>query len=133
MFEWKERYAIGIDSIDAQHKGLYANGAELFAAMSAGQAKERLSSILAHLVQYTEAHFAFEERMLQLHKYPDFPAHKAKHDDLTRQVKQFQQDVRSGKIGVGVPLLAFVEEWLTQHIGNVDRRYVPFVTAKAVA
>jgi hemerythrin len=133
MFEWNEKYAIGISSIDAQHKGLYAIGAELYTAMSTGKARERMNSILARLVRYTDAHFEFEERLLQLHHYPDFAAHKAKHDALIKQVADFQLDVQNGKIGVGIPLLKFVEDWLTQHIGNVDRRYVPFVTAKAVA
>jgi hemerythrin-like metal-binding protein len=131
MFEWNDKYAIGVASIDTQHKGLYAIGAELYSAMSAGQARERMSSILARLVQYTENHFAFEERLMQQHHYPDFAAHKAVHDALIKKIAEFRADVVMGKIGIGIPLLKFVEEWLTDHIGKTDRKYVPCVTAKA--
>jgi hemerythrin-like metal-binding protein len=133
MFEWNDKYAIGVGSIDTQHKGLYAIGAELYAAMSAGQARERMSSILARLVQYTESHFAFEERLMQLHHYPDFAAHKAQHEALIRKISGFREDVQNGMIGIGIPLLQFVEGWLTDHIGKTDRKYVPCVNAKAAA
>jgi hemerythrin-like metal-binding protein len=133
MFEWNDKYAIGVGSIDTQHKGLYAIGAELYAAMSAGQAKERMNSILARLVQYTESHFAFEERLMQLHHYPDFAAHKAMHVALVKKISGFREDVVLGKIGIGIPLLKFVEEWLTDHIGKTDRQYISCVNAKVAA
>ena len=133
MFEWNAKYATGIASIDAQHKGLFSIGAELHAAMSAGQAAEKMRLILNRLLQYTAAHFAYEERVMQLHHYAGYVAHKAQHDDLTRQVTRFYEDVQSGKIGIGIPLLKFMEDWLTQHIGKTDMAYVPFLTTKAVA
>ena len=130
MFEWNEKYATGIAKIDAQHKGLFAIGAELYAAMRAGQASDKLSLILNRLVQYTVANFSYEEGLMQAKQYPDFVAHKAKHDDLTRQVTKFCDEVQSGKIGVSIPLMKFLEDWLQQHIGKVDRGYIPLLTAK---
>jgi hemerythrin-like metal-binding protein len=94
--------------------------------MSAGQANERMGTILTRLVQYTTAHFAHEERLMEHHKYPGYAAHKAQHDDLTRQVSKFYADVQSGKIGIGIPLLRFVEDWLKQHIAKTDQAYAPF-------
>ena len=132
MFEWNEKYAIGIAKIDAQHKGLFAIGAELYAAMRAGQASAKLSLILNRLVEYTVAHFNYEQGLLQEHQYPDFAAHKSKHDDLTQQVNKFCDEVQSGKIGVSIPLMKFLEDWLQQHIGKVDMAYVPFVVDKPV-
>ncbi len=133
MFEWNEKYSTGIASIDAQHRTLFSIGAELYAAMSAGQGHERMGRILSRLIQYTAAHFAYEERLMQLHRYPEFAAHKAQHDDLTQQVKQFHQEFQRGQIGISIRLLSFVEDWLQQHIGRSDQDYAPLLAAKAVA
>jgi hemerythrin-like metal-binding protein len=133
MFEWNDEFSIGIASIDAQHQGLFSIGAELYAAMSAGQGKERMGAILARLMQYTAAHFAYEERLMQLHRYPEYAAHKTLHDDLTRQVAQFHQEFQSGQIGISIRLLSFVDDWLKQHIGKIDQGYAKLLTAKAVA
>jgi hemerythrin-like metal-binding protein len=133
MFEWNDNYATGIAIIDAQHQGLFSIGAELYAAMSSGKAKDEMATILTRLAQYTAAHFAYEERLMQLHHYPECAAHKVQHEELTRQVSQFCREFQSGQIGISIRLLSFVEDWLTQHIGKTDRRYVPVVTSKAVA
>jgi len=101
--------------------------------MGKGQAAEKIRLILNRLLQYTVAHFTYGERLMQLHHYPGFVAHKALHDDLTRQVTKFYDEVHSGRIGIGIPLLKFIEDLLKQHIGKSDMSYAPFLTAKAVA
>jgi len=133
MFEWNDRFSTGIGSIDAQHQKLFAIGADLHAAMKGGQGKARMGSILARLQQYTAAHFAYEERLLQGHEYPDLAAHKALHDELLRRVSQFYEDFQRGEIGITLRLLTFVDDWLKQHVGNVDQRYAPLLTSKRVA
>jgi hemerythrin len=132
MFEWKNEYSVGIGSIDAQHQKLFAIGRELFAAMSAGQGKASLARILDRLVQYTAVHFAHEERLMRLNDYPDFQAHKAEHDALTRQVLAFQADFEGGRVSMTVQLLQFLKEWLEKHIKISDVAYAPCLMQKAV-
>ena len=133
MFEWKNSYSVGIASIDSQHQALFGIGAELYAAMSAGQAKASLTRVLDRLVQYTHTHFAFEERLMQQNKYPDFAAHKAEHDQLAAKVAAFQADLACGRTTMSVQLLRFLKDWLEKHIQDSDRRYAPYLIAKAVA
>lgn len=133
MFEWKSEYAVNIGSIDAQHQTLFALGRELYAAMSAGQGKAVLARILDRLVQYTLVHFAHEERLMALHGYANFAAHKAEHDALSKQVVAFQEEFNSGRATLAVQLLQFLKEWLEKHIKGSDMAYAPFLTAKKVA
>jgi hemerythrin len=125
MFEWNNEYSVHITSIDAQHRNLFAIGHELYAAMSAGQGKSVLARILDRLIQYTSVHFSHEERLMRVNNYPNFAAHKAEHEALTRQVLQFQSDYESGKVAMSVHLLNFVKDWLQNHIKGSDMRYVP--------
>src|SRR5678816_3362364 len=107
MFEWKSEYATGIGSIDAQHQTLFALGRELFAAMSTGRGKSVMGRLLDRLVQYTQVHFAHEERLMQLHQYQDFAAHKAQHDALVKQVLSFQKEFEAGRATLAVQMLQF--------------------------
>jgi hemerythrin len=133
MFDWKSDYAVNIGSIDAQHQNLFAIGRELYAAMSTGQGKAVMARILNRLVQYTAMHFAHEERLMQLHGYPDFATHKAQHDALVKQVMAFQTDFNAGHSTVAVPVLQFLKDWLEKHIKGSDLAYAPFLKAQKVA
>ena len=133
MFDWKNEYAVNIGSIDAQHQMLFAIGRELYAAMSTGQGKAVLGRILDRLVQYTTVHFAHEERLMQLHHYPDFAKHKAQHDDLVKQVQAFQTEFESGRATMAVQVLQFLKDWLESHIKGSDFAYAPCLKAQKVA
>ena len=133
MFEWKTEYATGIGSIDAQHQTLFALGRELYSAMSAGQGKAVLARILDRLVQYTKVHFAHEERLMQLHGYPGFAAHKAQHDQLVNQVLAFQTEFTSGRVTIAVQVLQFLKDWLENHINRSDQAYTGCLKANKAA
>jgi hemerythrin-like metal-binding protein len=133
MFEWNQKYSVGIQSIDAQHQGLFALGHELHAAMSAGQGKSALARILDRLVQYTAKHFAHEERLMRQNNYPNLAEHLEEHAALTRQVVQFQADFHAGRVAMTIQLLNFVKNWLQQHIQGSDKKYTPYLIAKEVA
>lgn len=133
MFEWKDTYSTGIHSIDAQHRNLFTVAEDLYSAMSNGQGRAAVARTLDRLVQYTASHFAHEERLMRLHSFPDFEAHKAEHEKLTSQVRQFQADYRDGKVAMTVQLLHFLKEWLLKHIQESDQKYAPFLREKAVA
>src|SRR5271166_5081057 len=108
MFEWNNRYSVQIGSIDAQHQTLFRLAEELNSAMAAGRGKSALSPVLDRLVKYTMVHFADEERLMHLHDYPELAAHKAQHEALTRQVKQFQAEFNAGTTALTVELMYFL-------------------------
>ena len=133
MFEWKTEYATGIGSIDAQHQTLFAIGRELYAAMSAGQGKAVLSRILDRMVQYTAVHFAHEERLLKLHNYPDFAAHKAEHDTMVKQVLDLQKEYQTGRATMAVQVLQLLKDWLDHHILHSDTAFMDCLKAHKAA
>lgn len=131
LFAWNETYSIGVTEIDAQHRRLFSLANELHSAMNAGKGKAVLQKVLHDLITYTQTHFAAEERMMQKCGYRELQAHKAQHDELTREVLQLQRDFQSGKSMLTIEVMQFLSDWLRGHIGGTDRRYVPFVTGKA--
>jgi hemerythrin-like metal-binding protein len=133
MFEWKPQYSVNIASIDGQHQNLFRMAEALHVAMAGGQGKAALSQTLDRLVQYTQVHFAHEERLMSTHGYPALPAHVAEHRALTQKVLAFQSDFDSGKALLTVPVLHFLRDWLSHHIAESDQRYAPFLKQRSVA
>lgn len=133
LIAWGAEYSVGIASIDAQHQKLAAMINELNDAMAQGKGKEVLEKILAELVDYTKTHFATEEKLFSTYAYPEAAAHKLKHGELTKKVMQFQQDLHAGKSIMSVEIMAFLKDWLLNHIKGTDIRYSAFLKGKGVS
>jgi len=133
MFEWKKEYSVHIRSIDAQHQKLFAIAAELHEAMAHGQGQAILSKILDRLIQYTLIHFAHEEKLMEQYAFPDLAAHKVEHENLRKQVIEFDSKFKSGTASLSIDLFTFLQSWLVHHISGTDMRYSAFLCQRNVA
>ena len=132
FFEWKDEYSVGIVKIDNQHKTLVGFLNELYESMKAGKGKDTLDAVLIKLVEYTKTHFATEESLFKLYKYPDYEVHKQKHDKLAAYVLELKQQFDSGQISNPIQITNFLKDWLGKHIMGTDQLYGPFLNAKGV-
>ena len=126
LLTWSDSYSVGVKTIDRQHSSLFAIVNELHTAMMKGQAKTVVGPLLDKLVKYTVEHFAYEERMMAASKFPGLAAHRAHHNDLTRQVGEFMARFRRGDSALNIELLRFLSDWLTKHIQHEDKEYGPW-------
>ncbi|QQS35451.1 MAG: bacteriohemerythrin [Ignavibacteriales bacterium] len=132
LIAWNEKYSVGINSIDAQHKRLVDYTNQLHDAMASGKAKEKIPSILENLVRYTKDHFAYEEKVMDSNKYPGYLKQKMEHDSLTKQVTKFKDDMLAGKISLSIEVMEFLKGWLINHISGSDKLYTQFLVSKGV-
>lgn len=133
LINWSNEFSVGISSIDVQHQKLVGLVNELNDAMAQRKGKEVLEKILTGLVDYTKTHFAAEESLFRTHGYPEAVAHKMKHDELAKKVMAFQKDFHDGKSVMSVEIMAFLKDWLLNHIKGTDMKYSPFLKSKGVA
>ena len=131
LFQWDESYSVGHSEIDAQHKRLFQLADDMNTAMAAGKGKQLLSQTLANLINYTKGHFSSEERLMQRYNYPEYLQHKAEHDKLTAQVLAFQNDFSAGRTMLSIDLMLFLKNWLSHHIGQIDRKVASYIKGKA--
>ena len=82
LFPWRVEYSVGFPDIDAQHKLLLRLTNGLQEAMYEGRGREVLAKILDDLVNYTETHFTFEERLMLERGYSKLAEHHAEHEVL---------------------------------------------------
>lgn len=131
-FNWDASYSVNVQVIDQQHQRLVGIINELYDAMKSGQAKQKLSGILDSLVEYTQVHFAYEEKLLETHDYPELWRHRKEHNDLVKQVLDFKQKYEQGTVALSVEMGAFLKDWLVNHILKVDKRYSAYLNQKGV-
>ncbi|GLH73857.1 hemerythrin [Geothrix limicola] len=122
FIKWESKYEVGVPIIDAQHRMLFDHVNTLFDAMQAGHGKDEIGKTLAFLARYTVEHFKTEEDLMQRSAYPGFKAHKAVHDDLTRQVVELQGKLDKGSQMLSLPVMHFLRDWLSHHISEEDKK-----------
>jgi hemerythrin-like metal-binding protein len=121
---WKDFYSVGNPSIDAQHKQILDTINDLYEAMQKGKDRAVLKPILDRLLQYTLAHFQFEEQVMQEHEYPAFVPHKALHDRIRKRTSDLREHAH---LVTGPDLLRFLKEWWVGHIQSLDKKYMPYL------
>ena len=132
--QWTSEISVGIQEIDEQHKQLVQLLNKLFEVMlSQGPERETIAkTTLKELIDYTTIHFAVEESLFRIFNYPAYDEHKAKHDELKRQVNDIVLRVKSGEKRIDTALLVFLRNWVTQHIMEEDKKYSEFLLSQGV-
>ena len=91
-----------------------------------------LEPLLAELVRYTQEHFAAEERLMLLHKFPGYTEHKQEHEAFVAKVLDFQKQYEKGGVSLSLDVMEFLVEWVRNHIKGVDHRYGPYLRERGV-
>lgn len=132
LMTWSDKYSVGVKSLDNQHSVLVETLNKLYDAMMKGQARDITGPLLKMLVEYTNEHFAAEEKLMASTKYPGSALHIVKHKDLIKQVGEFVGRFERGEITLSVDLLKFLRDWLGTHILKEDKEYGPWLNINGV-
>ena len=125
-FEWDDSIALGIASIDEQHKALFGWLNSLNDAIRNGEGSEAVGNVISNLITYVTEHFNEEERMMLSCSYPGLPAHRNEHDKFVSRLQEIQVDFIDGH-ELGNNMLEFLVDWLVRHIKGTDQGYNQFI------
>jgi hemerythrin len=128
---WDEKFSVGHNVIDKQHKKLFDLTNSLHDAIMVRAAASALGRSLKDLLDYTVYHFTAEENLMKANAYPRYAEHKALHDTLTQQAVDFSTRMQEGKAVSSLDFMQFLRDWLTQHIMEVDTVLGSFLKNKA--
>ncbi len=133
LITWSAQLSVGIESIDRDNiKKLINMINALNDAIADGSSKDIMQKIFDGLAVYTEKHFGYEERLFAQYGYEETVAHKAEHEALLNQVVELKKKMESGDFMIGIEVMAFLKEWLTNHIMRTDKAYSKFLVEKGV-
>ena len=127
---FEKRLAKGNSLMDTKHQELSARVNKLTDSLENGKKKNVAIQTLAFLMDYTEFHFAAEERLQEEAAYPEIEAHKAQHAAFVKAIKELEEMLEEEE----GPTDEFVEavnknvvEWLKNHIQICDKKVAAFV------
>jgi hemerythrin len=134
MAGWDDSLSVGVKAVDDQHKELIQKVNELRDAMKVGQGKGKMESLLKFLGQYAVNHFAMEERLMTLHRYPKYAEHKKIHEDFKADFGKLAQELSSATAAslLSIQVERRLSDWLVQHIKVTDREAGQYLATKGV-
>jgi len=130
LIRWTDELS-NLPSIDAQHKKLvdYINTLHRAARTSDMAA---VLEVFGQLKAYTVEHFGYEERLFDLHGYPEGAQHKDVHHRFVQRVLEWEKQAAGGNPTVVMEILRGLVDWLVSHIMKVDKRYEAFLRERGV-
>jgi hemerythrin len=121
---WTDDLSVEVELIDEQHKHFIAIINKLYAAVESGRSSEQIETVLSELQEYAKYHFETEEKYFEMFKYEGAVEHIAEHQKLTKRLEHLISDQKLGKKTVVIETIYFLEDWLKNHLSQLDRKYV---------
>ena len=133
---WKDKYSIGIELIDEQHKELFKRVSDFLQTVESKDSwedkLEKVKETMAFMQEYVIVHFDDEEAYQEQIGYPDIENHKIAHfkfkEGVNDYVRIFEEEgFNEEKIQeFGGKLMA----WLIMHVGKMDQMIGEYAKSK---
>ena len=122
--------ATGNELIDTQHQELIDRVNKLSDSCATVKEKNVAVQTLDFLMDYTEFHFAAEEKLQEENEYPYLEEHKKQHAQFVKAVEELRQMLEEEE-GPSEAFVAAVNknivEWLLNHIQVYDKKVAAYV------
>lgn len=126
---WNDNLKTGISSIDEQHQSLFETANRLEKSKDDESIFYR---VLSDLQEYIFLHFKTEEEYMRYTGYLEYEEHKECHEkfanDLNKILRKNSQ--HSSIMESRQELIAFVEDWITNHYTNEDVKMAAYLNAQ---
>lgn len=131
--EWREDLATGNREIDDQHKELFRRFNILLESCQQGKGKDEVRRLLLFLGDYVRSHFAAEEQLQILHKYPGFRSHKDQHDGFIKDFRKLETQLNDEGVSLGLVIQTnqTLVDWLIKHISGTDKELAGYLRTSA--
>jgi hemerythrin-like metal-binding protein len=126
--EWSEKMATGIPAIDKQHRFLVETLQDANEKLLSDRGGYLLDKIAKDLLGYAITHFETEEKLMRRYGYDkafpeDAKNHIKEHREFSKKVVAICEQLREGNRVSRVELLTFLNNWLYNHLLDVDQQY----------
>jgi len=125
---WSEDFSVGDNSIDEQHKKIISLINQLIEYHTDSANREIIAKVMNELVEYSQFHLNYEEKLLEELQYPELSQHKELHlkylngvSDLSSEIWGFDHKEITHRV------LKFLKEWWSNHILKEDMQYKAFL------
>ena len=119
--KWGKEFSVGIQELDQQHSVLADCVTALENAIGAKERWISTHSAIIRTANYARFHFAVEESLMRIHRYPLLETHIAEHQRFSNYQEELQ--TKSLTATMTQEAIAFIKGWLEQHVRAHDQPY----------
>ncbi len=130
---WKDKYSVGIGSLDGDHRKLLNLINTFQTAMHYNMGGMFEKEAFNDVVAYTKYHFEREEKMMQEVGYADLEAHKDIHRAMIAKINELSLRYDKGEHGILEETSLFLKDWLIEHINGTDKDYSSLMIKKGLS
>lgn len=125
---WEEKYLVGHERIDNEHKVFVDLVNNMIRAEELGFPKEKTRRLFSELKKYADFHFLSEENIMLDIDCPEYEEHQDEHRQLIARLEDHCHNYRAGKITMR-NITEFLFEWFALHTTQVDKKLVDCLQA----
>jgi hemerythrin len=126
MLKWDDKYELGNEKIDAEHRIFLGLIVDFHDAAMRGESTDKLIRIFKEISKYAEFHFLSEENVMTEYNYPEQPQHAQMHSRLLSEAKDKLYQLIRGSISPD-EVFEFLFEWFAFHTSTEDKKLVGFI------
>jgi len=136
--QWTDAMLNGVAEIDQQHRILVDTLIEATVKLTGAASGPLFDRITRDLLAYAIYHFNTEEQLMREYGYADAAPeeakmHLAEHRRFSQRVVALRAEAREGSQDTRDALLAFLGDWLTNHILTIDKHLGQFICSARAA
>ncbi|MEA2041021.1 MAG: bacteriohemerythrin [Bacteroidota bacterium] len=105
---WADKYSVGYDEIDNQHKKLVEMINDLHISFTEGKTDKLAEGIVKKMIEYTDYHFKTEEKYFEKYNYSETQLHIEQHLSFVKQVTTFYDEFKKGNVTITYDIMNFL-------------------------
>ena len=125
-YDFTDKYLTGIELIDEEHRELFRIINEVHGVIANELVSDKFDDIirlLEELRSYTKSHFKDEEEYMESIQYEGLQAQKVAHEMFINRLDAMDlNEIDANQDGALEEMMAFLTEWLVNHILQMDQR-----------
>jgi hemerythrin len=128
LIEWQDDFALGIDSVDHEHRTLIELINSLHNCLSDNTDKVEIERVFGEIESAIAAHFALEEKAMRDLAYDQYAEHKTDHELLLDDIRDIADAYVEGAYAELSTLLSeHLKLWFSDHFRIMDSRLHSFL------
>lgn len=132
LLRWKDEYLTQVEEIDTQHRRLFDLINGIYDLIRVGRGSDSIVEALGEVLEFTQFHFATEEKFMDSTSFLAAEGHKNEHGRLLDQIRELRRSVRDGRTVMSMNEMYFLKDWLLSHFQGPDRGLASHLLSRAV-
>jgi hemerythrin len=133
LLTWNHACTVGVRAMDDQHGILMDTMNEIRLASIRGAGREQIHLLMNQLIEFTEMHFASEEKLMEQNGFPSLAEHRAGHLRLLSHLHESAHWVQHGETVPMRTLLSFLRDAFFEHMEGLDQQYGPWLNERGIS